>query len=182
MTKVILNYMLYFKPLSNCIFERLITNIGVFLQLCPLPTIHPNLRLILNSFHHYLPLHLKRLEYNWVANNWNHPSRPVMLNAQLPSEVSLFAAIHPMNEICWPEKEGYYRAVPCFCKSIQTYFYARRFQQKNGGSHPEKSTMSSCCCCCCCCGDIQARKERRCRKLSRNWEIWSHKHDSCHKS
>ena len=157
--------------ISHCIFERLIImNIGLFLQLWPLPTIRLNLQPILNSFHNYL--HLSS-EYNCVANNWNHSSQPVMLNAQVPSEVSLFATIHPMNEICWPEKEGYYRALLCFCKSIQTYFYARRFQQKNGASHPEKSTMSSCC------GDIPARKER-CQKLSCNWEILGHKHHSCH--
>ena len=143
------------KPLF---FERLITNIGMLLQLWPLPTTRLNLQPILNSFHNYLHL---SLEYNCLANNWNHSSQPVMLNAQVPSEVSLFATIRPMNEICWPEKVGYYRAVLCFCKSIQTYFYARRFQQKNGGSHPEKSTMSSCCD-----GDIQARKE-----WCQNWAV-----------
>ena len=40
-----------------------------------------------------------------------------------------FCSKPPMNEICWAEKEEYYRAV--LCKSIQTYFYAERFQGKN---------------------------------------------------
>ena len=70
-------------------------------------------------------------KYVMLCTNYNriHVSWLVLSNTQVRSEVSLFARNRPMNEICWAEKEEYYRAV--LCKSIQTYFYAERFQGKN---------------------------------------------------
>ena len=72
-------------------------------------------------------------KYIMVCTNYNrfHVSLLVLSNTQVRSEVSLFARNRPMNEICCAEKEEYYRAVLCSCKSIQTYFYAERFQGKN---------------------------------------------------